>query len=58
MVVIEFILIILLFFISRTDNVFLGLLIFFSFSFIAGILSLPIIMITIFLPQVHMFVFL
>ncbi|MFX1571495.1 MAG: zinc-ribbon domain-containing protein [Promethearchaeota archaeon] len=56
MVILECLLFIFLFFSSRADNVQLGLILFFSICFIAGILSLPIIMITDFLPQVHMFV--
>jgi hypothetical protein len=56
MIVIEVILFTSLYFISRVNKTILALLIFFLFSFIAGILSLPIIMITEFLPQVHMFV--
>ncbi|MFX1408826.1 MAG: zinc-ribbon domain-containing protein [Promethearchaeota archaeon] len=58
MIIIEIILFTLLFFIAKSNKIQLGLIIFFLFSFIAGILSLPIIMITEFLPQVHMFVFL
>jgi hypothetical protein len=56
MIVIEAILFFSLYFVSKNNRVNLTLLIFFIFSFIAGILSLPIIMITEFLPQVHMFV--
>jgi len=57
MVITEVILFILLYFVSRENkNTDLALLIFFLFSFVAGILSLPIIMVTEFLPQVHMFV--
>ena len=56
MIVIEVILFTSLYLISRVNKAILALLIFFLFSFIAGILSLPIIMITEFLPQVHMFV--
>lgn len=56
MIVIEGILFTSLYFVSRGNNTILALLIFFLFSFIAGILSLPIIMITEFFPQVHMFV--
>lgn len=46
----------ILYFVSKKAKPFLGLFFFFTFSFGAGILSLPIIMITNFLPQVHMFV--
>ena len=46
----------MLYVMSKNDKPFLGLFFFFMFSFIAGILSLPIVMITQFLPQVHMFV--
>ena len=56
MVILECLLFMVLYFTSRADNVQLGLIIFFSICFIAGILSLPIIIITDFLPQVHMFV--
>lgn len=56
MVIIEVIFFILLYFISRENKTDLALLFFFLFSFIAGILSLPIIIVTEFLPQVHMFV--
>jgi len=56
MIVIEAILFTSLYFVSRVNKTIQALLIFFLFSFIAGILSLPIIMITEFLPQVHMFV--
>ena len=56
MVILECLLFMFLYFTSQTNNVYLGLKFFFSFCFIAGILSLPIIMITDFLPQVHMFV--
>ncbi|MFX1388698.1 MAG: zinc-ribbon domain-containing protein [Promethearchaeota archaeon] len=56
MIILEAVLFISLFFVSKANKMILALLIFFIFSFIAGILSLPIIMITEFLPQVHMFV--
>ncbi len=56
MVIVAVICFILLYFVSRNNNTDLALLIFFLFSFVAGILSLPIIMVTEFLPQVHMFV--
>jgi hypothetical protein len=59
MIIIEINLFILLYFISKIDKYgAFGLIIFFIFSFNAGILSLPVVMITEFLPQVHMFVFL
>ncbi|MFX0024609.1 MAG: zinc-ribbon domain-containing protein [Candidatus Hermodarchaeota archaeon] len=56
MVVIEAILFTSLYFAAKNNKIKLGLFIFFLFSLIAGILSLPIIMITELLPQVHMFV--
>ncbi|MCK4285904.1 MAG: zinc ribbon domain-containing protein [Candidatus Lokiarchaeota archaeon] len=52
----EAVLIILLFFASKSEKISLGLFFFFLFSFMAGILSLPIIYYTVFIPQVHMFV--
>ena len=55
-IIVEIILFLGLYFASKADKVLLGLLLFFSFSFIAGILSLPIVIFTEFLPQVHMFV--
>ena len=59
MIIIEIILFTLLYFISKIEKYrAYGLIIFFIISFNAGILSLPIVMITEFLPQVHMFVFL
>lgn len=54
--IIEVILIIVLFFASKGGKIPLTLVIFFIFSFLAGILSLPIIYYTVFIPQVHMFV--
>ncbi|MFX0058826.1 MAG: zinc-ribbon domain-containing protein [Candidatus Hodarchaeota archaeon] len=56
MIIVDALLFLVLFFASKANKVFLGLLFFFSFSFIAGILSLPIVIFTEFLPQVHMFV--
>jgi hypothetical protein len=56
MIIIEGILFLLFYFSSKANRIQLGVLIFFLFCFIAGILSLPIIIITEFLPQVHMFV--
>lgn len=59
LIIIEIILFTLLYFISKIEKYRIyGLIIFFLISFNAGILSLPIVMITQFLPQVHMFVFL
>jgi hypothetical protein len=54
--VVEVNLFIILYFVSKADKPYLGLTIFFSFCFIAGILTLPIMLFTEFLPQVHMFV--
>jgi len=56
MIISDVVLFILLYWTSRANKVDLGVLIFFLFSFIAGFLTLPISMITIFLPQVHMFI--
>ena len=56
MIIIEILLFFGLYFASKANIVLLGLLLFFAFSFFAGILSLPIIIFTEFLPQVHMFV--
>ncbi|MFW9865275.1 MAG: zinc-ribbon domain-containing protein [Candidatus Thorarchaeota archaeon] len=56
MIIVEVNLITTIYFTAKANKIYLTLLIFFLFSFIAGILSLPIIMITQFLPQVHMFV--
>ncbi|MFW9827393.1 MAG: zinc-ribbon domain-containing protein [Candidatus Thorarchaeota archaeon] len=55
-IIIEAILFVSLYFVSKNNKLNTALFIFFIFSFIAGILSLPLIMITEFLPQVHMFV--
>lgn len=46
----------LFYFVSKANKKYLGLSIFFIFCIIAGIISLPIIILTEFLPQVHMFV--
>ncbi|MFW9785447.1 MAG: zinc ribbon domain-containing protein [Candidatus Heimdallarchaeota archaeon] len=54
--IIEALLVLILYFASKANRTFIGIAIFFIFSFIGGFLSLPIIMITEFLPQVHMFV--
>jgi hypothetical protein len=54
--ILEALLILSLYFVAKANKTSLGIIIFFIFSFIAGILSLPIIMVTEFLPQVHMFV--
>ena len=56
MAILEVILFLLLYFVAKANFVPLGLLVFFSLSLIAGILSIPIILFTQFLPQVHMFV--
>ena len=56
MIIAEVFLFTMLYVASKNNKPFLGLFFFFMFSFIAGILSLPIVMITQFLPQVHMFV--
>lgn len=56
MIITEAFLFSMLYVMSKNNKPFLGLFFFFLFSFVAGILSLPIVMITQFLPQVHMFV--
>jgi len=58
MIVVDAVLFILLYFVAKSNKILLGLLIFFLFCFIAGIISIPIIIFTEYLPQVHMFVFL
>ncbi|MHA2196066.1 MAG: hypothetical protein ACXABO_10785 [Promethearchaeota archaeon] len=55
-IIIECMLFTFLYFTSRGNQVQLSLILFFLFCFLAGFLSLPIVMITEFLPQVHMFV--
>jgi hypothetical protein len=47
---------VLLFFTSKSNKVLLSFLLFITICFLAGILSLPIVIFTEFLPQVHMFV--
>ena len=54
--IVEVILLITLFFTSKSNKILLSVFFFILFSFLAGILSLPIIIFTEFLPQVHMFV--
>ena len=56
MIIVECLLFTLLYFASKVNKIQLVLTIFFLFCFLAGILSLPIVMITEFLPHVHMFV--
>lgn len=56
MIITEVFLFTMLYVVSKNNKVLLGLFFFFMFSFVAGILSLPIVMITPFLPQIHMFV--
>ncbi len=58
MIVLEVNLFIAFYFVSKADKTEAGLIIFFTFCFIAGILSLPIIIFTEFLPQVRMFIIL
>lgn len=58
MIVVDAVLFLLLYFVAKSNKILLGLLIFFLFCFIAGIISIPIVIFTEFLPQVHMFVFL
>jgi len=56
MIVVDAVLFLLLFFVAKSNKILLGLLIFFLFCFIAGIISIPIVIFTEYLPQVHMFV--
>jgi len=56
MIVVDAVLFILLYFVAKSNKILLGLLIFFLFCFIAGIISIPIAIYSEFLPQVHMFV--
>ena len=58
MIVVDAVLFLLLYFVAKSNKILLGLLIFFLFCFIAGIISIPIVIYSEFLPQVHMFVFL
>jgi hypothetical protein len=55
-IIIESVLFVLLYITSKRNYTFWGVIIFYSFSFLAGILSLPIILFTEFLPQIHMLV--
>ena len=55
-VIVEAILFISFFIASKSNKTLLSILFFITFSFLAGILSLPIVIFTEFLPQVHMFV--
>ncbi len=56
MIVVDAVLFLLLYFVAKSNKILLGLIIFFLFCFIAGIISIPIVIFTEFLPQVHMFV--
>lgn len=56
MIVLEVNLFIVFYFVSKADKTDAGLIVFFTFCFTAGILSLPIIVFTEFLPQVRMFI--
>lgn len=55
-VIVEAIFLILLFFASKSNKILLSVFFFISFSFLAGILSLPVVIFTEFIPQVHMLV--
>ena len=55
-VIVEVILFILFFFTSKSNKVLLSILIFITLCFLLGIISLPIVIFTEFIPQVHMFV--
>ena len=56
MIILEVNLFIVFYFVSKANKTYAGVIVFFTFCFIAGILSLPIIMFTEFLPQVRMFI--
>ncbi len=56
MIVLEINLFIILYFVSKTGKTDAGLIVFFTFCFVAGIFSLPVIIFTEFLPQVRMFI--
>ena len=56
MLIVDAVLFLLLYFVAKSNKIQLGLIIFFLFCFIAGIISLPIAIYSEFLPQVHMFV--
>ena len=56
MIIVDAVLFLLLYFLARSNKILPGLLIFFLFCFIAGIISIPIAIYSEFLPQVHMFV--
>ncbi len=56
MIVLEVNLFIIFYFVSKADKMDAGLIIFFTFCFIAGIFSLPLTFFTEFLPQVRMFI--
>lgn len=56
MIIVDAVLFLLLYFVAKSNKILLGLIIFFLFCFIAGIISIPIVIFTEFLPQVHMFV--
>jgi len=55
-VIVEAILFISLFFASKSNKILMSILLFITLCFLLGILSLPIVILTEFLPQVHMFV--
>ncbi len=55
-VIVEAILFISFFFASNNNKILLSIFFFIAFSFLAGILSLPVVIFTEFIPQVHMLV--
>ncbi len=55
-VIVEAILFISFFFTSKSNKILLSVFFFITFSFLAGILSLPVVIFTEFIPQVHMLV--
>ena len=55
-VILEAIIFVLFFIFSKNNKVFFSITVFFVFCFLAGILSIPVVVFTEFLPQVHMLV--
>jgi amino acid transporter len=55
-VIVEAILLFSFFFASKSNKILLSVFFFITFSFLAGILSLPVVIFTEFIPQVHMLV--
>ena len=55
-VIIEAVIFVLFFIFSKSNKILLSIVLFFGFCFLAGILSIPVVIFTEFLPQVHMLV--